>query len=86
MELFNKEKGRINPPFLLFLVFKWIHCSCKNFEELKDKIDKYFLEITNTKCPAILYIEDRALTFNGNFNETLLQVYNFKTFWENVVN
>ena len=53
---------------------------------IENKIDKYFLEITNTKGPAILYIDDRALTFNGNFNETLSQVYNFKTFWENVVN
>ena len=49
---------------------------------IENKIDKYFLEVTNIKGPATLYIDDRALKFNGNFNETLSQVYNFKTFWE----
>jgi len=49
---------------------------------IENKIDKYFLEVTNVKGPAILYIDDRALTFNGDFNETLAQVNTFKTFWE----
>ena len=49
---------------------------------IENKIDKYFLEVTNIKGPATLYIDDRALKFDGDFNETLLQVYNFKTFWE----
>jgi len=46
------------------------------------ELDKYFIEVTNIKGAAKLYIDDRALNFNGNFNETLSQIYNFKTFWE----
>lgn len=49
---------------------------------IENKIDKYFLEVTNIKGPATLYLDDRALNFYGDFNETLLQIYNFKTFWE----
>ena len=48
----------------------------------ENKLDKYFLDVTNVKGPATLYIDDRALTFNGDFNETIAQVYNFKPFWE----
>ena len=45
-------------------------------------IDQYFLGVTNNKGPAFIYIDDRALTFNGNFEETLLKIYAFKPFWK----
>ena len=54
--------------------FKWLALN---------KIDKYFKDITNTKKPAYIYLDDRALKFNGNFNKTLTEIKNFNTYWEN---
>lgn len=48
---------------------------------IENDIDKYFVDITNIKIPATLYIDDRALNFNGNFNDTLIKIDNFKTHW-----
>lgn len=41
-----------------------------------------FDEITNKKVGAIAYIDDRALKFTGNYNETLNELRNFKAHWE----
>lgn len=38
--------------------------------------------ITNQKVPALAYIDDRAIQFRGNFNETLKELENFKAYWE----
>lgn len=40
------------------------------------------LEVTNEKPVASVYIDDRALTFNGNWNETLSKIPAFKTWQE----
>src|SRR4030042_1183816 len=45
---------------------------------LDDVVD----QITNVKVPAIAYIDDRAITFRGNFQETLEELLNFRTWWE----
>lgn len=55
------------------------------------KIQDWFIEyglfglidsITNEKVPALIYVDDRAITFQGDFNQTLEQIATFKTFWE----
>ena len=38
-------------------------------------------QVTNVKLPAILYIDDRAICFRGNFDETLKQIETFRVFW-----
>ena len=38
--------------------------------------------VTNTKVPAIVYLDDRGITFNGNFDDALKAIINFKCFWE----
>ena len=36
---------------------------------IENKIDMYFEDITNNKDLAWLYIDDRCIKFNGNFDE-----------------
>ena len=50
---------------------------------IKNKLDKYFTEVTNIKPMAYLYIDDRAVNFSGNYAETLKQIKNFKPYWQN---
>ena len=45
---------------------------------------KYIKEITNIKNPfASIIIDDRAINFNGNFDEVLNKAINFKPYWKN---
>ena len=48
----------------------------------KYEISRYIADITNSKPPAIVYIDDRAVTFAGDFQQTLQQVSSFKAYWE----
>ena len=48
----------------------------------KENIDRYFKEITNIKKPAFIYLDDRALNFNGNFNQTLNDIEQFEVYWK----
>ena len=58
----------------MLLASKWL---------IKNKLDIYFKDITNTKIPATIHIDDRALNFNGNYEETLAKIKDFKTYWKN---
>jgi len=52
---------------------------------VRDWLEKYnilFDDVTSTKVGAVCYIDDRGLKFNGDFNETLNQLSNFKAHWE----
>ncbi len=41
------------------------------------------LKITNIKEPAVLILDDRAITFTGQWNDELLErIKNFKAHWE----
>ena len=51
----------------------------------ENNVHHYFKEITNIKKPASIYIDDRALKFNGNFNQTLEEIENFKVHWTKTV-
>lgn len=56
----------------LLLTSKWL---------IDNRIDKFFKDVTNTKLPSFLHIDDRAICFNGNYNETLNKIKNFQTYW-----
>ena len=52
--------------------FKWLK---------KNKIDKYFTDITNIKEPAWLYIDDRCIKFEGDYSLLENQINTFKTWY-----
>lgn len=49
---------------------------------MRNEIDKFIEDVTNKKGPAIVYLDDRAVQFTGNFDNALDQILNFKTHWE----
>lgn len=56
----------------------------------KDKVGEWLFEhgliqyissVTNIKIPAIFYLDDRAIQFNGDFKEALEKIKDFKVHW-----
>ena len=45
-------------------------------------LDKYVIHVTDMKPKAIAYIDDRAITYKGNYSEVLKELEEFKTWWE----
>jgi predicted phosphatase len=43
---------------------------------------QYVCKITNVKVPALVYLDDRGITFDGNFSNALEAIKTFKTHWE----
>jgi hydroxymethylpyrimidine pyrophosphatase-like HAD family hydrolase len=39
------------------------------------------MEVTNRKIPAVAYIDDRAIQFNGSYIQTIYEALNFKPYW-----
>ena len=54
-------------------VYKWL---------IKYFFDDYIYDVTNKKEPAYLYIDDRALKFDGDYMEILKEIDNFKPHWK----
>ena len=57
----------------LLLAAKWLE---------RNKIDKYFKDVTNVKSMAYLYIDDRAIRFDGDFSKTINEIKNFRADWK----
>ena len=57
----------------LLLASKWL---------IENDLDKYFIDVTNIKMTATIYLDDRGVCFNGDFENTLKQIKEFKTHWE----
>ncbi len=49
---------------------------------IENKIDKYFKNVTNVKIPAYLYLDDRAIRFIGDYQNTIKQIEDFKVYWK----
>ena len=50
---------------------------------LKDNnCGSFVKKITNTKEPSYLIIDDRCLTFNGNYEDIILQIEKFKPWYK----
>ena len=57
----------------LILSAKWL---------IENKLDNHFKDVTNTKIPSFLYIDDRAICFKGNYTKTIEDIKNFKVYWK----
>jgi hypothetical protein len=49
----------------------------------KHGLGKYITNIYDKKPIATVYIDDRAIRFNGDFNESLNELKKFNPYWEN---
>ena len=49
---------------------------------IKNNIDKYFKDVTNTKIPSFLYVDDRTICFKVVFEKTLNEIIQFKPYWK----
>lgn len=46
-------------------------------------LDKYICDVTDLKKTyTSLFIDDRALRFNGDYEKTLEEIENFKVYWK----
>ena len=50
---------------------------------IDNKIDRYFYNVTNVKEPAFVYLDDRGINFDGDFEKALDKIQNFKPYWKN---
>jgi trehalose-6-phosphatase len=48
---------------------------------IDNDVDDYFSDVTNIKQPAIMIIDDRAIRFNGDYEEVLEQALDFKPYY-----
>ena len=49
---------------------------------IKNKIDKYFKDVTNVKYPAYIYLDDRAVQFRGEYKTTFEEIEKFNIYWK----
>ncbi len=49
---------------------------------IENDIDKFFIDITNTKDLAWLYIDDRCINFDGNYNNLASSIKTFSPWYK----
>ena len=57
----------------LLLASKWL---------IDNNLDIFFKDVTNVKIPAFLYIDDRTICFNGDFQNTFENIHKFSVYWK----
>lgn len=40
------------------------------------------IRVTDRKPPAVVYLDDRGVTFRGDFDEAFAAITNFRVYWE----
>lgn len=64
-----------------------IVCSVRKFPAIikwleEHNLRKYVASVTSFKPPAIAYLDDRGICFDGDFVKALEDIKGFKTYWE----
>ena len=50
---------------------------------VSNKIDIFVKNVTNVKNPySSIFLDDRAINFNGDFQDTLNKIKNFEPYWK----
>lgn len=49
---------------------------------IKNNINQYFKDVTNVKYPAHIYLDDRAIKFDGDYDCTFKEIKEFKVYWK----
>lgn len=67
--------------------FKVMVCTASNTQKVKQwfckyDLDRFIEDVVNTKPPAIVYLDDRGVTFTGDFDKAFDDIVFFHTFWE----
>ena len=57
----------------LMMAAKWL---------IQNGLDNYFKDITNTKIPSFLYVDDRCVCFRGEYDKTLKEISEFQVYWK----
>ncbi len=57
----------------LLLASEWV---------IKNRLKDFIYNVTNVKEPSVLLIDDRGLTFNGNYENLKSQINNFKPWYK----
>ena len=69
----------------LSVLYEVVILTARDTEKVKEWLKENNIvvdEVTNVKPPAVCYVDDRAVRFDGDFNRTLHDVRHFYTFWE----
>ena len=59
---------------------RWHEWAAKWLED--NGLAQYVDRVTDQKIPAEVYLDDRAVCFQGDFNQAYQQIVNFRPFWE----
>ena len=84
-DLFTPRKGAKAFIDTLNKKYNVVILTSRNTGKVKKWIKKYKFEVedvTNIKIPALCYIDDRAIKFNGSFSQVLAELENYRTYWE----
>jgi hypothetical protein len=45
-------------------------------------LHRYILAVTDTKPPAVCYVDDRGICFRGDYGQTYEAIRHFRAYWE----
>lgn len=84
-DLFTPRRGALEFINRLNEKYNVIILTSRTVDKVESWLNEYGFKVnkvTNIKVPAICYIDDRGLKFNGDYNEICDCLDNFKTYWE----
>lgn len=83
-ELYTPRDGAKEFLTVLKKQFYVIIFTARDNEKVIEWLDKYdmpYNEVTNIKKPAVVYIDDRAIQFNGDYDEILNIIEDFEPYY-----